>query len=314
MTCQNSSRSELYAYHFQNSEPKFYTRIPNIVDYLTYKFTDKKGVVTTRRLSVYAKVLYRIIRMIASDNNVCWYTTKSLAEKANCSVGSIVNAKKELLMSMDQLDGNPLIIEKRKMISKKQNDVITSKRELCTYTIFDIWRWNNAFMSTLNHSKSLGIGIGIGVGVNPNEYQIETDSCGESVPPTDSCGESVPQETDSCGEPIKNPYNNIPLYREQQPTAKADPAISSNKKRKLFPADNPVIQQKALDWLIQKGCPPLNAKSIAEKFSHTDIEKASEYLCLQNQKKKSKGSVISNNWAYLQDILNKRYWENIKTY
>lgn len=291
------SPSEIYAFNFQNSEPKYYTRIPNILDHLTYKSLDKNKKETSTRLSVYAKELYRIIRMIASDDGVCFYTTKSLAEKMNCSTGTICNAKKELLMPMQQLDGNPLLIEKRKKTSKIENGKVTSQRDLCTYTIFDIWKWNNAFMSTLywqNKSKAR------------NETDMisperNTDSCGESVGGTDSCGESVSQGTDSCGEPNNNTSINNPLFKKQQTTAV--PLLSASlKKERPFPSDD---HKDVYAWLMKNGCSETTSYKICISYSKLDIKAASDYTNDMNRKKK-----LSNKWGYFQSALKNKYWLN----
>lgn len=288
MAQQIMSPSELYSFAFQHPEPKHYTMIPNIIDHLTYKKKNKKGIEVSTRLSVFAKELYRIIRMVASDHGVCWCCTKTLAEKVGCSVGTICNAKKELLMPMEQLDGNPLLTEIRKMISKKENDKVTSKRELCTYTIVDIWPWNNAFMSTLKfHIKT------------------ETDSPHESVPPTDSPHESVSQGTDSPHEPNKIYNNKISLFKEQQPTANADPVVLSNHKEGLLPSD----QEKIYSHLIENGCKESVAKRISKSTSCKDYKNASEYMRQQMRKNKAKGKEVPNLWGYFQTILTNRYWE-----
>jgi len=284
------SPADLYAFEFQNPEPKYYTRIPNILDHLTYK--NEKGEV--KRLSVYAKELYRIIRMIASDHGCCWYTTKNLAEKIGCSAGAVCNAKKELMMQMIQLDGNPLIIEKRKSTPKIVNGIVTSRRDLCTYTLMDIWRWNNAYMATLKYQ------------VEP-EILDETDSYSESVGGTDSCGESVSQGTDSCGEPNNNKKNNIPLSLKQQPTAEADVSISSKEKDLVYGEK----QVEAFNWLMKIGMKMGAAYTLVQQYSYEEIDLASAYLESQLNKKKRKGENIPNKIAYLINTLQNRYWEKV---
>lgn len=285
------SSSELYAEQFQNPEPKFYTRVPNIIDHLTYTVLDK-GKKKTKRLSIYAKELYRIIRMIASDKGACWNSTENLAKKIGCSVGAVVNAKKELLMPMDQLDGSPLVIETRKKLLKKKADGTNFATTLCTRTIIDIWKWNNAFMATLKYQNQYG----------------STDSCDESVDGTDSCGESVPLGTDSCGERNNNPSNNIPLFEEQQPTADADPVcLSKMQKKRLFLSDS---QRKVFDYLVKDGLEEKAAMDIACKFTSEELNSALKYCAEQFKKNKQKGKKVPNKWGYLRSCLNSRYWEN----
>jgi hypothetical protein len=285
MSSKQPSSAELYAYHFQNPEPKYYTRVPNIIDHLTYIKKDDNGNDIHMRLSIYAKELYRIIRMIASDHNVCWYNTKSLAEKVGCSVGSICNAKKELLMPMDQLGGNALVKETRKMKPNYLNGVLISRSESCTYQIVDIWPWNNAYMATIGKSKK------------------ESDSPHESDGGGDSPHESPLLGTDSPGEPIKN--NKNPLFKEQQPSAKADSVVFKNEEG-LFPSEE---QNKAGIWLLDNGCEKSVALRFLKKYSYSDLSNAISYFLECMKKNRKKGKKTKQEWAYLQTILNNRYWE-----
>lgn len=293
MSKLNISPSELYAEQFQNPEPKFYTRVPNIIDHLTYEVV-VKGKKVRKRLSVYAKELYRIIRMIASDNGACWNSTQSLAKKIGCSVGSVVNAKKELLMPMDQLDGSPLVIETRKKLLKKNPDGTNFATILCTRTIIDIWKWNNAYMATLKYQNQYG----------------STDSYDESVDSTDSCSESVFLGTDSCGERNNISLNKIPLFKEQQPTADADPVcLSKMEKKRMSLSDS---QIKVLDYLIKEGLEEKASLDIARKFNSEELKEALKYCIEQFKKNKNKGKQVPNRWGYLRSCLNGRYWENKK--
>jgi len=280
-----SSPAEEYAFHFQNPEPKHYTRIPNILDHLTFR-KKVKGIEKTCRLSVYAKELYRIIRMIASDRGLCWMTTKHLADTMNCSVGTICKAKKELMSSMDQLDGNSLIIEKRRMSAKRDPlGVITSSREQCTYTIVDIWPWNNAYMQTLKYHK--------------------TDSPSESMGGTDSPSESVSLGTDSPGEPNNISINNISLLKEQHLPANADSVVSFSKE-KMFPSDE---MQSLFESMVKAGCEEKTAKRLVLTHPRKDILAASNYVTRQSEKARHKRKSIENKWGYLQTVLQNRYWE-----
>jgi hypothetical protein len=288
----NLMPSEIYAEQFQNPEPKYYTRMPNIIDHLTYTVIEN-GKKKVKRLSIYAKELYRIIRMIASDKGACWNTAESLALKIGCSVGSVVNAKKELLMPMDQLDGSPLVIETRKKILKTKPDGKKFATVLCTRTVIDIWKWNNAFMATVSFQNQYG----------------NTDSCGESVDNTDSCGESVSLGTDSCGEGNNNPPKKNPLFKEQQPTASADSVCLSKiqKKALLFSED----RTSAFNWMVSKGCEEKAAYAMAKDFTPQEIDLASKYVVSQEKKNKAKGKKLDNPWGYFTQTLRGKYWENV---
>jgi len=290
---KNISPAELYAEHYQNSEPKFYTRVPNIIDHLTYT-VEENGKKKTKRLSVYAKELYRIIRMIASDEGSCWNSTESLANKIGCSVGSVVNAKKELLMPMDQLDGNALVIEKRKTIKKTGSNGKSFCTVLCTRTIVDIWRWNNAFMATVKYQNQYG----------------GTDSHGECVCTTDSWGESVHLGTDSCGEGNNIPSKKNPLLKEQQTTADAAPVCLSEKKKGRLSLSG--SQRKCYEWMMDNGCDEKSAYYMASSYTSQEIANASEYVNKQFKKNKAKDNKIDNRWGYFRQTLKGRYWEDSK--
>jgi len=297
------SVSEQYAYQFQNAEPKSYTRVPNIIDHLTYTVIDGKKK-TVKRLSVYAKELYRIIRMVASDNGVCWNCTESLALKIGCSVGMIVKAKKELLQPMDQLDGNALIIEKRK--SKKLEDKKDGRKfgtTFCVYTVINIWAWNNAFMATVKFQNQYG---------RQEQVMNDTDSCGESLVDTDSCGESDHLGTDSCGERNNISLNKISLFRKQQPTESHDPdsVCLSKIEREIMSLS--AEQRNSFEALIQNDFDEKSAIKLAKKYSPLEFEKAAEYYKKQKSKNKSKGKNIADKCAYFVGILQRRYWENSK--
>lgn len=301
---ENLNPAERYCFEFQNSEPKYYTMVPNIVDCLTYNVVSKNGKITKKRLSVHAKELYRIIRMIASDDGCCFNTTKNLSIKMNCSVGSVVKAKKELILPMNELGGNPLIFEKKIPTKKNKNSELKSSRMLCTYTVFDIWKHNNAHMATLKFQEDPYMQKLDDCEIVDNS---DTDSQYESVTPTDSQCESVDLVTDSQYESNKNPsFNKIPLFKQQDLSADAESVCFDAEKNLFFTSK----QKYCYEWLIKEGCPTKNAIHIATKFTSEDLASAIDYTEKQIYKNKMKNNPIKEKWAYLQTALKKRYWEN----
>lgn len=295
-----TSPAEIYAEQFQVTEPKYYTRVPNIIDHLTYS-VEKDGKIVKKRLSVYAKELYRVIRMIASDGGADWHTTEHLAEIIGCSVGSIVNAKEELLKPMDQLDGSPLIKEDRRSVMRDIGNGKKIKTTLCTRTIICIWSWNNAFMATIKHQ---------------NKFGRIPDSCGESGQPPDSCGESAPPGPHSCGEANKNPNNKSPLFKEQQPAAEA---ASVSSVVSLDMSNSSVLvsgnsskssdeKAKAFNWFMKIGCDIRSSTYFVESFTSDDIKNASMYVEKQIAKKKAKNDYIPNIIGYLRKTLENKWW------
>lgn len=279
------SPANLYAFHFQNEEPSYYTIVPNIIDHLTYQ-VEKDGIKETKRLSVYAKELYRVIRMIAPKGVTCWHSTESLAEIIGCSTGKVSQAKDELLMPMDQLDGSPLIIETKKTTVRKTESGHTFPVPLSHKMIVDIWKWNNAFMATRKFQ---------------NEYG--RDSCGEDPEVGNSCGEEPLLGGYSCGERNNNPCLLDPICIVQQPTADADLVVfKSQKKEKEF-MQLPLDKQKAVKWMLSHKCHPVAALDIAKKFSIYDIEKASDFVMTKKEKKH-----IDNMWGYFRTVIENRFW------
>lgn len=288
--------SELYADQFQNPEPKFFTRVPNIIDHLTYTVIEK-GKKKTKRLSIYAKELYRIIRMIASDDGLCWNSMDNLALKMGCAKSTVSKAHQELLQSFDQLDGSSLI-----KIDKKKKK-FTSENHRCgtvyfIRTIINIWPWNNAFMSTLKYHKK-------------DTDQESSRSPHEHVDISRSPHEQLPLSSRSPHERNNNPSNKIPLFKEQQPTESDDSesvCLSKMQKKRLSLSES---QRKVFDYLVKDGLEEKAAMDISCKFTSEELNSALKYCAEQFKKNKQKGKKVPNKWGYLRSCLNGRYWENV---
>lgn len=151
---------ELYTAKYLNpGKDHNFEKIPDILDHLTFIVKNKKGQYERKRLSVYAKEVYRIIKKSAG-NSVCWRTTEALAYEANCSTYSVCQAKKELSQSFEQLDGNSLIIieEKiRKRFDEKGKCNGTTIKHIIG--IENIWKWNNAFCSNFKNMEKKKLGV-----------------------------------------------------------------------------------------------------------------------------------------------------------
>lgn len=283
------SVSELYAINFQNTEPKYYTIIPNILSDLTYdKIDEKTGEKKIMKLSVYARELYRVLRMTASgDCAKCWKTTETLAEECGMSTGSISNAKEELSQKFHQLDGNPLIHIKEIRTATIEDGKCINKKPKHEITIVNIWSWNNGYMSIKKHLKK------------------EADSPHEPANPADSPHEPAQEGARSPHEINNNNSNNNPLFIKQQSTADAASAVSLINQNSVLSEE----KVKAYEWLVKNGCPEKNAISIVKRFCCSDISNASKYTENQLQKNKKNGKKTDSIWAYFQNVLNQRYWE-----
>jgi len=300
---KNLSPAELYADHFQHPEPRFFTQVPNIIDHLTYT-VKQEGITKKKRLSVYAKELYRVIRMIASDAGKCWNSTEALAEKIGCSKSKVSEATQELLMPMDQLDGKPLIIITERKMKKTLDSGHIYGVKYFVRTIVDIWGYNNAFMATLKYQNKYGQ-------EEPVHKEISC-SHGEQVITSCSHGEQVPPSSCSLSERNNNPIKKNPLLSKQQPTADAAPVCSSNMEKKKKRLSLSEDQRKSYEWMLKEGCDEKSAFDMASKFSPEHIKLACEYVLKQEKISKSKNKKIFNPWGYFIQTLNGRYWENGK--
>lgn len=285
---QSLSVSEIYMINFQNPEPSYYTRIPNILSHLTYDWLNPKTQkMEVKRLSVYAKELYREMKDIGGKNNKCWMNRDNIAERCNMSEGMVTKCKEELCQKFHQLDGNPLISIIEKPRKKVVDGIGINGTNYHEITILNIWSWNNGFMATKKFHKE--------------EAPSPHDRATQAPSPHDGAqkGALSPHDTN------KNNNNKNNLSKEQeQPVSSVDSVSFAN--QDSVSSDKKV---QAYEWLIKNGCPEANASSIVKKFSCEDIIEASKYMEIQMKKNKIKGKVTENKVAYLQNVLNKRYWE-----
>lgn len=288
----NLDQQVIYEYFLQNSEPCFYVRIPNIIDILTYDFINPKtGQTESKRLSVYAKELYRIIKNIAGDHGACWKNRDELAEICNMSAGTISKAKEELQQKFHQLDDNPLIQITYHQKTNIKDGSIGCKSWYHKCMIIDIWKFNNAYFRTADYLKKQG-----------KSYQQASsphDEAGGASSPHDI----APQGASSPGDTNKNNTNNNPMSIEQQPTAYADSVVFEKERLRLFGCSK---QEKTYRYLLSVGCEESLCFAIVQKYSVQDIVSANDYI--REQEKKPGFIFKKPKWAYFQDILNKKYW------
>lgn len=286
-----TSASEVYAFHLQNEEPSFYSRIPHILSYLTYDYIDPKTQEkSVMRLSVHARELYRLIKQIAGDTGKCWANRNTLAEMANMSVGSISSAKWELSQSFHQLDGNPLISIKKTCKRTVVESHAVNGTVYDTVLILNIWKWNNAFMQTRSlHLESV--------------HNPEARSTGDSADEARSTGDSACLGARSTGDTNKNPVLTPQMSIKQQPEASASDVAFKPTKKRNFPSEK---TKEAYEWMRRKECPEPLSYTIATSYVFEDIQQASIYVKKQIDKKKRP---INEIWAYFQTTLKNRYWE-----
>ena len=290
---------DLCSIEFENSNPSNFTMIPNILDYLTYNFTEDDGTVTMRRLSVFAKELYRVLVKIAGDEGACWMGRDNLAEICNMSAGSITNAKKELLQNFNELEGKPLItLQECKKSNIKEGKLVGStiyhKIRIC-----DIWKCNNAYFKKRKLSATPGQSQGMTAPTPPVSPHVPT-----------------PQDAPSPHDTNKIHINNTELSKEQQPAASAAPvcpldqSVSSVLAAEAAPPPDPKAQ--AFNWMMKYGFDERAAFAIIAKHTIEDISLASIYVTDQMRKRKEKNETIANPLGYFVKTIEGRWWRQRK--
>ena len=277
--------SAQYLACLQNSEPCNYTRIPNILDDLTYNELDEvTGETKIKRISIYAKELYRVLKKIAGQENICWRNSEKLAEIANMSVGQVVKCKKELQQKFNELDGSPLIeIHEKKKATIKNGEKLNGT----TYhqiLILDIWGLSRAYYfmkKTLREAGSPHEPVG-GAG-SPHEPALEGAR--------------------SLSERIKTDCSKTPLFNEQDSTANADSVCLKDK-------SNFVKDEKSyiFNWLMKHGCNTIKAVEIATTYASDELKKSIEYTEFAVEKNRKKMKSLGNPMAYLIKTLENRWW------
>jgi hypothetical protein len=296
-THHNKSIAEKHAEELQDYTPRYFAQVPHCIDELTYDYVHPEtGKITKKRLSVYAKELYRIIKKITGENGTCWASAEYLAEMCNMSEGRVSKSKWELQQAFHQLDGKPLIAIQKEKKTKFLSDKILNKTERHIIRLYDIWNFNGAHMSLPKEAKKiLNYDSEEGGARSPRDRAIEARS------PRDR----APQEARSPRDPNNNNIQQEPIVKEQQPVATRNPVVFLNQKEKLFMSSD---KKEAYEWMVKNKCEEKIAFVLAQKYSVNEISEASKYL---EKKSKSQSFAIKNNkWAYFQNILQKRYWES----
>ncbi len=283
------SSSEVYAFYLQNEEPNNYSRIPNILGHLEYEFTHPKtGIKSIKKLSVYARELYRVIKQTAGEENCCWKTIRHLAEEAGMSPHAAIDARKELERPCSMLGGESLIVTTKHQKATTNAGIMINKTTYHKTVIVNIWGYNNAFFKMRK--------------IIAKEQHVPNGNT-----PDGACSpqEHAPQGACSHSATKQDPCINIPLSNEQHPTAEAVPVVSDIKKERLFPCEK---KRSVYLWLIKEQCSEPIAYKISITFSFEEVESALRYLKKQREKKTV---IIKNKWAYLQNILNNKFWEKL---
>ena len=287
------NQAELYAIFLQDPEPNFYSRIPHIIDHLTYDCVDEKtGKTKTKRLSVYAKELYRVLKSIANDTGACWKNRDNLAELCNMSAGQITTAKKELMQPFNELEGMALINVKKMQKTSTKEGLCKNKTFYDLITITTIWKFNNAF----NRVKNIPVKVGA---------PSYNDSADQAPSPPDGAPQGAPSPPDT----NNNPCINNPLSKDKQPLAKAKSVGSLSKKKDVVLPDK---AHQVYKYLVESGYKSTTALKMSMDYTSEEIKNASAYFNEQMKINKKKNIKIANECGYFTKILQNRYWEQPK--
>jgi hypothetical protein len=161
----NQIFNEQYQVCLQNDEPSHFEKLPHLLSYLTYieKIKCKKTgkiIYKRKRLSPGAKELFRVIQRSAGKNGMCLKETKTLAWECNCSVGSIVKYKKELLQEFEQIGGKSLILKIDVPIFTYNEEGLRTNKKI-RHKIYPskFWNYNRAFMNNLKEMPIMTQGV-----------------------------------------------------------------------------------------------------------------------------------------------------------
>jgi|GEM_PF-3352906 len=159
---------EEYTKAFHSTKRGGFTQVADIIDDLTYieMRVGKDGIAEyhRNRLTPLEKDLYRVIFKTCGYKDTCWKTTLTLAEEVNCSTGTIVNSKRILNESFEQLDGHSLIeIEVKSQFTiaadpETGKERIINKRDKHYIKCNHIYNYSKAYMKVKKHLPKLKLG------------------------------------------------------------------------------------------------------------------------------------------------------------
>jgi hypothetical protein len=290
---QNFSPAEIYAIHLENDEPAFYSRVPHIIDHLTYDYVNPKtGKTIPMRLSVHAKEFYRVIKSIAGDFGACWQNRDKLAELCNMSAGMITSVKKELQQNFHQLNHSPLIAISKEIKTIKSGGVVKSGCVYDKIKILHIWHYNNAYMKTIQFQKKTGI-----LKLDNEIIEDEAPSKSDDVSTTPSNDDEVSPVTPS--PPVTNniTLNKNPLSLEQQPAVDTASVCPLSNQDKLFSLNQEA--QKIIAYLVNEGFSEKHARNLQALYTKEDLKNAIDYSVKQIKINRSKGKDVPNKLGYL---------------
>jgi len=301
MSSQDISPSELYAIELTNNEPGYYSQIPAILHHLTYVKKEKKksrkdvGKVVRRKLSPYAISLYLLLKQVAGSKNAAiWMKGENLAEMMGVSPSKFAEAKDELAMEMEQLNGKALIkIEKSKKTTTRKNGQKGSIK-YDKIIINHIWPENNAYMATRKFQPSLAIGIVDNSYANPlgGNANYGLPLGGNTIPETTPLsGNAYQAESQRAN---NNPSYQEPICKIAEPAACCGQSCHLNSKESVNLSVQALAEKTKIENSMKKfGCDDNFIKEMLRKYPISRIFDAGYYTEMQIKRgivKKENGS------------------------
>lgn len=286
---------------FASEEPRHFSMMPQILDYLTYidETIDpetQETIYTRKRLTPTEKEVYRVLKYRAGTTK-CFRSTVDLAAQVGCSKNTIVEAKRALAMPFEQLEGNPLIYIEEKYVRTMEEDVCINKKCIHLISVVNIWHYNNAFLDQLDHSNPVFPKRNEEVPKEDAEIIIEKLSQdgavnfvhnSEAHPKNEPCPEAHPKnEPCSPGGPSQNwDLNKYHINKDHcSKTDTTAEAVSRCLLNELNVDDCFFSTNKAFDWLQVFGFKEKYAQQIIKKYSLNILKLAALYVQSMSRKK-----------------------------
>ena len=315
-------KQELYLVSFQNSDPKHFDMIPEILDYLTYLDTDVDK--TTGEITYYRKSLtsddinlYRIIKQKAGSINKSWAKGKDYARQMKCNENTITKYKRILQMPFEQLEGNSLIhVDTIYTLREREGAQYPEERHIISG--IHIWNYNNAFMATCDRNdfpeKS--------VQISKEEYELSYEKMRQKSIKEEIIDKIVDK---SMANPQKQDYGGGLIQKkritpqganlEKQDVNKLQPSdysVNTNYAANAgivgFSADlGDVVNQLQIEtWLNSLGYDHATVCYFTKEYTIENILLAKRYLCQEAQK-----TFIDNALGYFRRILENQWYRQL---
>ncbi len=309
------------------SEPSHYEMRPSILNFLTYidSHQDEQGnqIFYRKRLKPIHIEVYMALKRLAGKQ-VCMRTTEYISRLAGCSPTSVVDAKKVLSQSFEQLDGKPLIEISEKYTATRDEDKTINKKPVHLINIKNIWPWNNLYMQEVDSSRAdsdLRIPPEMKVVISKEDAEIAIEKMAQ---PSKSDyvhnsgghsknGTSLEAHSKNGTSPLGGSFQKWnghytpkqdPIVKTQNPTEQLSQSVSESFLNAFDINDCFSCEAKTLDWLTGFGINRAAIKRIMANHHLDELKATTEYMRKIMRKKPIKGSLQ----GYFLKTLENKWW------